>query len=383
MGITRLLKGIFISGFLVFFICSFTNTLRADQSKKKSFNLDINSNLVRTTIDAVDVNQINGYSRVQITGLNNFGRPGEPRLPFKTIRFLLPYGRNLSNVKVSWTNRKVVYGSYMVEPAQAPVRLSYKGAVRLTAPNSTVYNSASPFPGKQYEVVSIQNLRGFKIAVMNLFPVEYIPATGQLAYYENMSLNLQLVPSSVSLPYELYRGIESDFQVVRGSVDNPEIVDTYPVNHSESLLQEEYIIITSDAFAAYSGPNSLADLAAHKTSKWGLTTAIINETNWSSYDGTRPDGYNDNATKIRNCIIANYDSNKTQYVLLVGDADYTDDDSVIIPMGISMENAEKEIIKATLFHENGNKTRTAEILGIGRKTLHRKINEYGLNSSDS
>lgn len=60
----------------------------------------------------------------------------------------------------------------------------------------------------------------------------------------------------------------------------------------------------------------------------------------------------------------------------------TDDDSIKIPIGISLDHAEKEIIKATLFHENGNKTRAAEILGIGRKTLHRKINEYGLNSSD-
>jgi DNA-binding NtrC family response regulator len=59
----------------------------------------------------------------------------------------------------------------------------------------------------------------------------------------------------------------------------------------------------------------------------------------------------------------------------------SDDDSVRIDIGMSMEDAEKEIIKATLFHESGNKTRTAEILGIGRKTLHRKINEYGLNDS--
>ncbi len=57
----------------------------------------------------------------------------------------------------------------------------------------------------------------------------------------------------------------------------------------------------------------------------------------------------------------------------------SDENSVKIPIGVSMDEAEKAIIKATLFHENGNKTRTAEILGIGRKTLHRKINEYDLN----
>lgn len=57
----------------------------------------------------------------------------------------------------------------------------------------------------------------------------------------------------------------------------------------------------------------------------------------------------------------------------------SDEESVLISIGTSMDEAEKELIKATLFHENGNKTKTAEILGIGRKTLHRKINEYGLN----
>ena len=44
----------------------------------------------------------------------------------------------------------------------------------------------------------------------------------------------------------------------------------------------------------------------------------------------------------------------------------------------SLADVEKEVIRSTLAREGGNKSRTAEILGIGRKTLHRKIEEYGL-----
>ena len=50
-----------------------------------------------------------------------------------------------------------------------------------------------------------------------------------------------------------------------------------------------------------------------------------------------------------------------------------------ITTGSKLTDAEREIIRATLAANNGNKTRTAEVLGIGRKTLHRKIAEYGLD----
>ncbi|MGA2479100.1 MAG: sigma-54 dependent transcriptional regulator [Spirochaetia bacterium] len=53
-------------------------------------------------------------------------------------------------------------------------------------------------------------------------------------------------------------------------------------------------------------------------------------------------------------------------------------DSLRLPIGASIADAEKELIRATLVREGGNKSRTAEVLGIGRKTLHRKIEEYGL-----
>lgn len=51
---------------------------------------------------------------------------------------------------------------------------------------------------------------------------------------------------------------------------------------------------------------------------------------------------------------------------------------ILVPYGISLEDAEKMIILENLESNNGNKTKTADILKIGRKTLHRKLNEYGL-----
>ena len=49
-----------------------------------------------------------------------------------------------------------------------------------------------------------------------------------------------------------------------------------------------------------------------------------------------------------------------------------------IELGTSMAEAEKIIIRQTLKGVNNNKSRASEILGIGRKTLHRKIHDYGL-----
>jgi DNA-binding NtrC family response regulator len=48
---------------------------------------------------------------------------------------------------------------------------------------------------------------------------------------------------------------------------------------------------------------------------------------------------------------------------------------ISIPIGITMDEAEKIIIQENLAANKGNKSRTADILGIGRKTLHRKIEE--------
>ena len=50
-----------------------------------------------------------------------------------------------------------------------------------------------------------------------------------------------------------------------------------------------------------------------------------------------------------------------------------DEGWVRIPLDISIEEAEKLIIRAAINFHKGNKSKAAEALGIGRKTLHRKI----------
>ena len=46
-------------------------------------------------------------------------------------------------------------------------------------------------------------------------------------------------------------------------------------------------------------------------------------------------------------------------------------------IGMTMEEIEKEAIRKTLGKNSGNKKKTAEILGIGLRTLYRKLESYG------
>ncbi len=50
--------------------------------------------------------------------------------------------------------------------------------------------------------------------------------------------------------------------------------------------------------------------------------------------------------------------------------------AITVRIGSTMAEAERQIILETLSAYNGNKSKTADVLGIGRKTLHRKLELY-------
>lgn len=52
------------------------------------------------------------------------------------------------------------------------------------------------------------------------------------------------------------------------------------------------------------------------------------------------------------------------------------------PVGTTIQELERELIRNTLQVVEGNRRKAAEILGIGERTLYRKIDEYGLRDQD-
>lgn len=94
-----------------------------------------------------------------------------------------------------------------------------------------------------------------------------------------------------------------------------------------------------------------------------------------------------NIRQLQNCI-------ESAVVMCSGDEITLDDlppsisqaateSQIMIPSGITLEEAEKILIQQNLAALKGNKSKTAEVLGIGRKTLHRKLAEYGIEDTDS
>lgn len=94
-----------------------------------------------------------------------------------------------------------------------------------------------------------------------------------------------------------------------------------------------------------------------------------------------------NIRELRNCVecavVMCNGEEITLEDLPVSVRESVEDKNITIPHGITLDEAEKIIIQNSLTMAGGNKTKAAQILGIGRKTLHRKLQEYGMESEST
>jgi DNA-binding NtrC family response regulator len=125
-----------------------------------------------------------------------------------------------------------------------------------------------------------------------------------------------------------------------------------------------------------------------------LTAAFIKEL--ASENGKTIDGINEkarsrlyayewpgNIRELRNCIESAIVMCQSSTIsiddLPPALRDASDEGFIRIRPGANMEECEKIIIQETLSYCKGNKTKAADILGIGRKTLLRKLDDKGDN----
>ncbi len=191
-------------------------------------SLLIRNHGIRIEIDfpSPTITEVREYHRVTIKGMPSLGQPGEPVLPVKTIKILIPFGQEVKRIKVSSKKERILKGKYLVEPGQRPVPLRYRGKVPLPFLKDKIYSSNHPFPGRLYSNKSIQSMRGYKILLLNLHPVKYIPGKRELSYYE--SIKIEVTTISASKP-TLFRGKPEDRERIKKMVENPQAIATYPV----------------------------------------------------------------------------------------------------------------------------------------------------------
>jgi len=266
------------------------------------------------------------YKRITIPGLDNWTVPGEPVVPFRTAKILIPQGEVVQEIKVR-PGSEIYLGKMLIEPAQEPVPiqdLSDRTKARtLTPPKEQVYASMEPYPNELYSVVGVQNKQGYSVLYINLYPIKYIPGTKDVYYFDKFEVTVMTEPSE-KLDTDLFRGKPQDRDHIASMVDNPRDISTYvsdlTLTESSRLLEGDYdyVIITSEYLKNCAGPDNFYTLLEWKEEK-GVSTAIVTvEDIYDEYNGL------DNQEKIRNFIKDVYGNNGVTYILLGGDADGDD-----------------------------------------------------------
>ncbi|MFX0133993.1 MAG: C25 family cysteine peptidase, partial [Candidatus Hodarchaeota archaeon] len=303
----------------------FGNAWIAKNQGKKSLDgdkIEIKVSLSDVKVEDIQYPNDGIYKRVYMDDCENIGQVGYPKLPTKTLKLLLPYGKDLNEVSVISGQEHILEGNYKIEPAQAQIRIGIDTIPDFTI-DEVIYQSKQPHPDKPYSIVGVYELKGYRILILNIHPVKYIPYFGKITYFKDFIVQVNLVENRNC--NSLFKGEEGDEKHVLETVDNPELVDTYtsninlgtPLGSPLSLppASYEYVIITNEALKNSNEDFTFQDLADYKESL-GITTNITTvEYIYANYLD------DDNQEKIRNFIIDAYNDWGTRYILLGGDGD--------------------------------------------------------------
>jgi hypothetical protein len=247
------------------------------------------------------------YDRIVLSDLDPAGKPGEPMIPAKGAYILLPPNSKISNIDIKSNKKQILDRELTIEPMGKSIPITKRGIPIVPAPDESIYNSDTFYPGELYSKVGKYCFRGYQILVLLLYPIQYNPVDKDLYYYEELDVSIEMVSSEESMG--LFRGLEKDSNELITKVDNPDDVNWYneKIIQSSSFIDEyDLLILTTDTFK-----ESFESLKqAHDED--GVSTVIK----------TLTDVGGKNPEDIRDYIIDAYTNLGIDYVLLGGDSQY-------------------------------------------------------------
>jgi hypothetical protein len=182
----------FVLIILVFLIFSANQVSYAQITRNVSFS---KSTLITKPLIAEDGIE---YQRIGIDDLIFSGEPGEPNLPVKYIRLLIPSNEDVSNITVSIKNSEVINLSNAIYPSQPAIPTSANPiGIKFVKPDSNIYNSEKPWPNEIVKVKCDGYFDGSNhIVILEIFPLRYYPKLNQLEFISELDFTLQMKSST-------------------------------------------------------------------------------------------------------------------------------------------------------------------------------------------
>jgi hypothetical protein len=277
------------------------------------------------------------YHRVRIEGLESWGAPGQPVVPYRLARIVLAAGTTVESVDVEIGRRVAVPGRLHLEPGRIEHSPLDHRVPPEVPPDPTVYERDAAYPPSPWEFLGVGFQHGRAVALLRLCPLVYEPKRGAVSVYEHLDVVvrtrrlgagelegvLRLEAADRTLSPERRAELVAQVDNSNAAIEPRQPLGIAPEPRApedgEGAGAGEttaYAIVTSAALAAAFEP-----LAQART-RGGLPAQVFT-TDWiySRYDGTRPDGRSDDAVRVRNFITDYYLHHGLRYVLLGGDAD--------------------------------------------------------------
>ena len=230
------------------------------------------------------------------------GLPGQPALPAHGAYILIPYSSEIESVELIRSEQISLGSKYNIRPVGEPYPLSASSdQIKLPEPNPEIYASDEIFPAVKYENIGTQSLRGYDILVLKLNPVEYIPKTGELFYYENIEVVVKTAPAVKS--GSLFRGYQEDAEIITSRVDNPEMLSRYASADKAGSKSYDLLILTAPAY----------ETVFQTLKDYHDTTGILTEIR------TTDDVGSNDPTAVRQYIADRYLNDGIQFVIIGGD----------------------------------------------------------------